>query len=78
MTNKAQITDDAENLYNNLVEVTRSHRSAGTQCDRWRVAFVATEALRLIVRDSVNKQNIEEQELYELAAELAKRATDNK
>lgn len=75
--NKAQITKDAEALYNALVRGIKQHHSQGTSEDHWRVAYVAIEALALIINCALDEKYIDGSAVYELAAEIAEKASKN-
>ena len=69
------IETDAARLYNKLVELILAESSNSQHA--WRVAYVATEALRLVVQRRLATQGIPTDDVYELAAELAEKAVGN-
>ncbi len=72
---KEQITKDSTTLYNKLIETLNTHRSGGAPSDHLRSAYVAIEAVYLIMGKKLEGQTIDKTEIYELAAQLAEKAT---
>ncbi len=71
---KEQITKDSTTLYNKLVDTIKAHQSGGAPADHWRSAYVAVEAVSLIMGKRLEGQTIDKTEIYELAAQLAEKA----